>query len=119
VFQQVAPSGELLAKPMIDSWHARAHRSAADGAGVESSSLAHAWRAHLKDQSFADECNRPVAFAQALGDVFDVITAVLLISAVAPPRRLIAEASDVDSWGRCLLSRWSSRSCVDLNESCS
>jgi hypothetical protein len=47
------------------------------------------------------------------------ITAVLLISAVAPTGRLITEALDGDSWGRWLLSRSSSRSCVDLNESCS
>ena len=45
------------------------------------------------------------------------ITAVLLISAVAPTGRLIAETLDGDSWGRWLLSRSSSRSCVDLNES--
>ena len=116
---QVAPSGELPAKLIIDSWHAGPTARQRMEQGWSQA----VWRTRgghtLRVNSFADECNRPVAFALVLGNVSDVITAVLLISAVAPTGCLIAEALDVDSWGRPLLSRSSSRSCVDLNESCS
>jgi transposase len=46
----------------------------------------------------ADDHGRPVAFALTPGNVADISMAVPLISAIAPPRRLIADkAYDADS----------------------
>jgi hypothetical protein len=39
----------------------------------------------------ADDRGRPVAFALTPGNVADISMAVPLISAIAPPRRLIAD----------------------------
>jgi transposase len=54
----------------------------------------------------ADDRGRPVAFALTPGNVADISMAVPLISAIAPPRRLIADkAYDADSFRGWLKAR--------------
>jgi transposase len=54
----------------------------------------------------ADDGGRPIAFALTPGNVADITIAVPLISAVRPPRRLIADkAYDVDSLRHWLKGR--------------
>jgi transposase len=54
----------------------------------------------------ADDRGRPVAFALTPGNVADISMAVPLISAIAPPRRLIADkAYDADSFRAWLKAR--------------
>ncbi len=54
----------------------------------------------------ADPCGRPVAFALTPGNVADITMAVPLLSAVAAPRRLIADkAYDAESLRNWLKAR--------------
>jgi transposase len=54
----------------------------------------------------ADDHGRPVAFALTPGNVADISMAVPLISAITPPRRLIADkAYDADSFRAWLKAR--------------
>ena len=54
----------------------------------------------------ADDCGRPIAFALTPGNVADISMALPLLTAVAPPKRLIADkAYDVESLRRWLKER--------------
>jgi transposase len=54
----------------------------------------------------ADDRGRPVAFALTPGNIADINMAVPILSAVAPPRRVIADkAYDVDNLRKWLVAR--------------
>ena len=78
---------------MIDSSHVKAHRSAAGGKRGEWEQAVGRSRGGRtsKVHGLADDRGRLVAFALTPGNVADISMAVRLLSAVAPPRRLIAD----------------------------
>lgn len=100
LFEQVAAFGDVPDELTLDSSHVKAHRSAAGakrGEWAQAVGRSRGGRTS-KIHCLADDRGRPVAFALTPGNIADIRMAVPLLSAIAPPRRLIADkAYDVDS----------------------